>query len=93
MGGGNDNTTSIIVTLETACVLFQLQQETGVGLGRSIRFVTFSAEEQQLQGSTAYVARHYGPETPPRLVINLDELATGYMKGIVLAFPHLRNLI
>ncbi|MBV7327158.1 M28 family peptidase [Chloroflexi bacterium TSY] len=91
--GGNDNTTSIIVTLETARVLSQLQQEIGVGPGRSIRFVTFSAEEQQLQGASAYVEQHYGPETPPRLVINLDELATGHMKGIVLAFPHLHHLV
>jgi Zn-dependent M28 family amino/carboxypeptidase len=55
--------------------------------------VTFSAEEQKLQGSAAYVERHYGPEIRPRLAINLDELSTGHIKGIVLAFPHLRTLI
>jgi Zn-dependent M28 family amino/carboxypeptidase len=55
--------------------------------------VTYSAEEQKLQGSSAYVKRHYGPERPPRLAINLDELSTGHMKGVVLAFPHLRDLV
>ena len=37
--------------------------------------------------------RHYGSEAPPRLVINLDELSTGHIKGIVLAFPHLRDFV
>jgi Zn-dependent M28 family amino/carboxypeptidase len=79
--------------METARVLARLRAETGLAPGRSIRFVTYSAEEQKLQGSTAYVERHYGPERPPRLAINLDELSTGHMKGLVLAFPHLRNLM
>jgi len=91
--GGNDNTSGIMVVLETARVLAQLQAATGIGPGRTIRFVTFSAEEQKLQGATAYVERHYGLEPPPRLAINLDELATGPIKGLVLAFPHLRKLI
>jgi hypothetical protein len=91
--GGNDNASSVITLLETARVLARLQAETGQAPGRSIRFVTFSAEEQKPQGSSAYVARHYGPEPPPRLAINLDELSTGHMKGLVLAFPHLRNLV
>jgi hypothetical protein len=93
--GGNDNASGTIVVLETARVLAQLQRELGVQPGRSIRFVTYSAEEQKLQGSAAYVERHYGSgaEPPPRLAINLDELSTGNMKGLVLAFPHLRNLV
>lgn len=91
--GGNDNSSGLTVVMETARVLTQLQAATGVGPGRSIRFVTFSAEEQKLQGATAYVERHYGPEAPPRLAINLDELSAGYMKGVVLAFPHLRKLV
>lgn len=95
--GGNDNSSGIMVVMETARVLAQLQAATGVGPGRSIRFVTFSAEEQKLQGAEAYVAQHYGPdiskEAPPRLAINLDELAAGPIKGIVLAFPHLRKLV
>jgi hypothetical protein len=89
--GGNDNASGTLVVMETARVLARLQQEMGIGPGRSLRFVTYSAEEQTLQGAAAYVARHYGPETPPRLAINLDELATGTMKGLVLAFPHLRS--
>lgn len=91
--GGNDNTSGIMVVMETARVLAQLQAATGVGPGRAIRFVTFSAEEQKLQGADTYVQQHYGPEPPPRLAINLDELAAGPIKGIVLAFPHLRTLI
>jgi len=91
--GGNDNSTGTIVVLETARVLAALQRELGIQPGRTIRFVTFSAEEQTLQGAYAHVARHYGPERSPRLVINLDELATGPIKGLVLAFPHLRPLI
>lgn len=91
--GGNDNASGTIAVLETARVLAQLQAETGYAPGRSIRFVTYSAEEQKLQGSSAYVERHYGSETPPRLAINLDELSTGSIKGIVLGFPHLRQLV
>jgi len=95
--GGNDNASGTIAVLETARVLTQLQAEMGVAPGRSLRFVTFSAEEQKLQGSSAYVARHYGEsngaEAPPRLAINLDELSTGHMKGVVLGFPHLRDLV
>jgi hypothetical protein len=93
VAGGNDNLSGTIAVLETARVLARLQAETGLRPGRSIRFVTFSAEEQKLQGSAAYVERHYGPETRPRLAINLDELSTGHIKGVVLAFPHLRTLV
>src|SRR4029078_10605922 len=43
---------------------------------------------------TAYVNQHYsGQETKPKLVINLDELSAGNIKGLVLCFPHLRRLI
>jgi len=90
--GGNDNASGTIAILETARVLAALQAETGVAPGRSIRFVTLSGEEQKFQGAFAYVARHY-QETRPRLAINLDELSTGHMKGLVLAFPHLRPLV
>ncbi len=46
-----------------------------------------------LQGSRAYVRDHYGSDGIPHLVINLDELAVGPMKGIVLQFPELRGFI
>ncbi len=91
--GGNDNASGTIAVIETARVLAQLRAEMGIAPGRTIRFATYSAEEQKLQGSTAYVERHYGPESPPRLAINLDELSTGHIKGIVLGFPHLRDLL
>jgi aminopeptidase YwaD len=91
--GGNDNASGVIAVLETARVLAALRAETGVGPGRTIRFATFSAEEQKFQGAYAFVRQTYGDETKPRLAINLDELSTGRMKGLVLAFPHLRELV
>ncbi len=91
--GGNDNASGTAVVLELARVLTLLRQEQGVGPGCSIRFVTFGAEEQVFQGSYAYVARHHSTEPLPRLALNLDELAAGPMKGLVLQFPHLRPLI
>ncbi len=91
--GANDNAAGVAVLLETARLLSGLRQETGFRPGRTIRFVSFGAEEQVLQGSNAYVARHHGTEPPPRLMINLDELAAGHMKGVVLQFPELRSLV
>ena len=95
VAGGNDNASGTIAVLETARVLAGLCRETSVRPGRSIRFCTFSAEEQRFQGSHAFVDRHYlaGGEKPPRLTINLDELSTGHLKGLVLGFPHLRDLV
>ena len=91
--GSNDNGSGSSVTMETARILSGLASEQGVRPGRSIKFVTFGAEEQMLQGSSAYVAQHHGPETPPRLALHLDELATGNVKGVALTFPDLRNLV
>lgn len=91
--GGNDNASGTVVVIETARALARLAAEKGVAPGCTVRFVTFSAEEQFLQGSTAYVKEHYGPEPLPLLMINLDELSTGFMKGVVLQFPQLRELI
>jgi hypothetical protein len=123
--GANDNGSGTSVVLETARLLAASQWEAGDGPGRTLQFVTFGSEEQTLQGSTAFVARHYasgvprrgvlrpdldrdqdggrraragqgragGPEPRPRLMINLDELATGNMKGVALVFPELRPLV
>ena len=91
--GGNDNSSGTIAVMETARVLSRLFADVGGAPGRSIRFVTYSAEEQKLQGSSAYVKRHYEGKRPPRLAINLDELSTGNLKGIALGFPHLRDLV
>lgn len=90
--GGNDNATGTIAVVETARVLAGLQRETGIAPGRSLHFATYSAEEQKFQGAYDYVRRHYA-EKKPRLAINLDELSTGHIKGLVLAFPHLRELV
>ena len=93
--GGNDNASGVIAVLETARILGELCRNTGRAPGRAIRFVSFSAEEQSLQGSAAYVDANYtsGQMPEPRLAINLDELSTGYIKGLVLGFPHLRDLV
>ena len=91
--GGNDNASGTVAVLETARVLAALRRDTGQAPGRSIRFVTFSAEEQGFRGSAEYVRRHYDAEPRPRLAINLDELSAGHMKGLVLGFPHLRRFV
>ena len=91
--GANDNASGCTVVLETARLLARLEQEYNISPGRSIRFATFGSEEQGLQGSTAFVKKHYGNDPIPRLMINLDELATGAMKGVALQFPQLRPLI
>ena len=96
--GGNDNTSGTIGVMETARTLSVLRDVLGIRPGISIRFATWSGEEQHLQGSRAYVSRHYAEDSPqrenkPLLNINLDELSTGHMKGIVLTFPHLRKFI
>ena len=91
--GGNDNGSGSSVLMETARILSGLAREKGIRPGMSIRFVTFGAEEQVLQGSAAYVARHHGSETAPKLALHLDELATGNVKGVALQFPDLRNFV
>jgi len=96
--GGNDNASGTIGVMETARVLTALSRELGVRPGMSIRFATWSGEEQRLQGARAYVARHYAEDAPerepkPLLNVNLDELSTGHMKGVVLHFPHLREFV
>ena len=96
--GGNDNTSGTIGVMETARVLSALADQLDIRPGMSIRFATWSGEEQHLQGARAYVERHYSGfatprESKPLLNINLDELSTGHMKGIVLMFPHLRSFI
>jgi hypothetical protein len=91
--GANDNGSGTTVLLETARLLAKANREQGVSPGRTIRFVTFGAEEQGKQGSRAYVDRHYGPDAKPRMMINLDELAAGPMKGVALQFPELRPLV
>jgi hypothetical protein len=96
--GGNDNASGTIGVMETARVMAALANDLGIRPGLSIRFATWSGEEQHLQGSRAYVSRHYSDgltpsEGVPLLNINLDELSTGHMKGVVLHFPHLRQFI
>ena len=89
--GGNDNASGTIAVLETVRVLAGLKSALGVEPGMSLCFATYSAEEQTFQGSSEYVRQHCAEK--PRLAINLDELSTGPIKGVVLAFGHLRGLV
>jgi hypothetical protein len=91
--GANDNGAGVAVLLETARLLAGVCNAMDVHPGRTIQFVSFGAEEQGLQGSTAFVERHFGPEPKPQFMLALDELATGPIKGTVLQFPELQELI
>ncbi len=94
--GGNDNTSGTVAVMEAARVLAALKRETGVAPARTIRFATWSGEEQGLQGAYAYVARHHGKDgrtSPPRFALNLDELSTGHMKGVVVMTEHMRGFM
>ena len=91
--GAVDDGSGLVVLLETVRLLADARRELGISPGMNIRFCTWSGEEQNHQGSAAYVRRHYGPEPEPRFVVNLDELSAGPMKGVVLQFPHLRGLV
>ncbi len=91
--GGNDNASGTLAVLETARALAALRQSQGIAPGRTLRFATLSAEEQRLAGAAEYARRHCGESAQTRLVINLDELSTGHMKGVVLAFDHLQALV
>ena len=91
--GANDNGAGVAVLLETARLVSGLGAALKLRPPRPILFVSFGAEEQRLQGSTAFVERHFGSALLPRLMIALDELATGSMKGVVLQFPELRSVV
>jgi hypothetical protein len=94
--GGNDNGSGTVTVMEVARVMQALADEFGIRPGRTIRFGTWSGEEQGLQGAYAHVARHWPLDSDaplPRLNINLDELSTATVKGLVLTFPHLRDFV
>lgn len=91
--GANDNAAGVAVMLETARLLSGVRDELNACPETTIRFVSFGGEEQGMQGSTAFVERHYSYNNRPRMMIALDELATGNMKGVVLQFPELQPLV
>ncbi len=91
--GANDNAAGVAVLVETARLLSGVRDELNVHPEITLRFASFGGEEQGLQGSTAFVWRHYSTAVAPRLMLALDELATGNMKGVVLQFPELQNLV
>jgi hypothetical protein len=94
--GGNDNGSGTVTVMEVARVMQSMADELGIRPGRTIRFATWSGEEQGDQGSSAHVARHWPLDSDaplPRLNINLDELSTATIKGLVLTFPHLRDFV
>ncbi|MBM31453.1 MAG: hypothetical protein CL764_01200 [Chloroflexi bacterium] len=92
--GGNDNASGTIGVIETARVLSKMFNFFDIKPNLSIYFLTLSAEEQGLQGSHHFAKTKYNKnQIKPRLVINLDELSTGPLKGLVLGFPHLRDFL
>ncbi len=78
--GINDNGSGIALILEVARILATKQ------LDYSVRFICFSAEEQGLVGSNAYVNTVVVPENHDiKLVINVDEIGgySGYTNTMV----------
>ena len=78
--GVNDNGSGIALILEVARILSTKQ------LDYSVRFVCFSAEEQGLIGSNAYVNNVVVPENHDiKLVLNVDEIGgySGYSNTMV----------
>lgn len=74
--GVNDNGSGTAILLEVARLL------SGVECGISIRFINFSAEEEGLIGSNAYVNNVVVPQNMNiRLVLNIDEV--GGVAGMV----------
>ena len=85
-----DNASGVCVLLGIAEALSKLRENFGKKtLKRTLRFIAFSAEELGLKGSLAYVERHREELRNVRLVINMDELAAGRLKGFRLQFPEL----
>ncbi|MBS4028130.1 MAG: M20/M25/M40 family metallo-hydrolase [Ignavibacteriales bacterium] len=67
--GINDNGTGVAIVLEVARILSSLQ------LKYTVRFICFSAEEQGLVGSNAYVQQIVIPQQQKiKLVLNVDEV-------------------
>ena len=85
-----DNASGVCVLLGIAEALSRLRETFGEKtLKRTLRFIAFSAEELGLKGSLAYVEKHRDELRNVRLVINMDELAAGRLKGFRLQFPEL----
>ena len=91
--GANDDGSGLVTTLEVARLFALMAKELGVNPGIGVRFCAYSGEEQNHQGSASYVQKHYGPETPPRFCLNLDELSAGSMKGMVVQMPHTQQVV
>lgn len=75
--GTTDNGTGCATTLEAARIL----AEAGARPRRTIRFMLWSGEEQGLQGSRAYVARH--PEEMPNIsAVLVHDGGTNFCAGL-----------
>jgi Iap family predicted aminopeptidase len=68
--GADDNASGVVALLELASEL------AGAKLLRTIRLVSFGAEEQLSVGSAAYVRRHRSALQGVGLVVNLDSIAS-----------------
>ena len=85
-----DNASGVSVLLGISETLSNLKTVTkGNPLDRTVKFIAFSAEEPGLKGSFSYVRDHGDELDKVRLLINMDELAAGRIKGFRLQFPEL----
>jgi len=71
--GADDNASGTAVMLEVARVLAQ----TGVKVQRTVLFVSFSGEEQDLVGSRLYLQRPVAPISSTKAMINIDHAGVG----------------
>ncbi len=71
--GADDNASGTAVILEAARAL----AGSGLAFKRSILFVSFSGEEQNLLGSRLYASRPARPLTATRAMINVDHAGIG----------------
>ncbi|MEM2876413.1 MAG: M28 family metallopeptidase, partial [Candidatus Bathyarchaeia archaeon] len=87
-----DNASGTCVLLGVTEALSKLKKpSSGNPLDRTVKFIAFSAEELGLQGSFSYVKDHEDEVEGVRLLINLDEVAAGRIKGFRFQFPELVN--
>jgi len=66
--GAYDNAAGTVVMMEVARLLADQRQH----LGRTVRFIGFTAEEVGVIGSERYAAAHEGDVARTRLMVNLD---------------------
>ena len=80
--GGNDNASGVITVLETARVAGCDKEGAWRRTGLHVALCHLQRRGAATSaGSAEFARRHCGPGSHTRLVLNLDELSTGHMKG------------